>query len=482
MNIITKELFWDRKVELEGLRAIHETKNAAFVKLYGRRRVGKTELILRFLRELPKRTYLYYYVDRAEDEVYYQTLSDAIERQIGDKVKINSWDDFFDYVAKKSQDRFVLVIDEVPRFMDAKSIFLTRLQHAWGTDPKLENSKVMIILVGSSISMMDRMTNQNGPLYGRITHTKKLSPFRYVDLRGLFKGKPEEEIIKHYAVFGGTPHYVRIAYLESKELDEAIMTLIVRPQSTLSKEADELFDIEGVREPARYVSILTAIAQGNLKLPQIGSLTGIQMEQLPTYLNTLHDRLDLVKPADPIGGKKKNARYEVSDNFFRFWFKFVFPHRSSIELGNTKDIHKLIHDQLPAFTGHVFEKIVRELFILYQGRDIMGVPILFDEIGSWWPSKGELPGMKDTGDIDVVARHEKSKTTYVADVKFTTDEYGFREFNVFQERIKNLPYGGSVLPFIVSRSGFKSDFVKHAKERKIPLIDLEQLSSLFDKA
>ena len=183
---MTKELFWDRKAELESLKEIYETKNAAFIKLYGRRRVGKTELILRFIKDLPKGTYLYYYVDKAEDAVYYQTLSDAIERQIGDKVKINSWDEFFDYVSKKSQNRFVLVIDEVPRFMDTKSIFLTRLQHAWGTDPKLENSKIMIVLVGSSISMMDRMTNQNGPLYGRITHTKKLSPFRYFDFHELF--------------------------------------------------------------------------------------------------------------------------------------------------------------------------------------------------------------------------------------------------------------------------------------------------------
>ncbi len=479
---MVKELFWDRKTELEGLNDIHKTKNAAFVKLYGRRRVGKTGLILRFLKELPKGTYLYYYVDKAEDAVYYQTLSDAIERQIGDKVNINSWDDFFDYVSKKSQDRFVLVIDEVPRFMDTKSIFLTRLQHAWDTDPKLENSKIMIIMVGSSISMMDRMTSQNGQLYGRITHTKKLSPFRYVDFRELFKGKPAEEIIKYYAVFGGTPHYVRIAYLENKDLDDAIMNLIVKPQSALSKEADELFDIEGVREPARYVSILTAIAQGNLKLPEISSLTDIQVEQLPTYLNTLHDHLDLIEPSDPIGGKKKNARYEVSDNFFRFWFKFVFPHRSSIELGNTKDIHKLIKDQLPAFIGKVFENIVRELFRLYQGKDMMGVPILFDEIGSWWPSKGEVPGMKDRGDIDVIAHHEKSKTTYVADVKFTNDKYGFSEFNALQERIKNLPYGGQILLFIVSRSGFKPEFVKYSKEKKILLIDIEQLSALFDKA
>ena len=216
-----KELFWDRKTELAHLKNIYETKNAAFIKVYGRRRIGKTDLILRFLKTLPQDTYLYYYVDNAEDKVYYQMLSDAIGRQLGDTVAINSWDDFFTYIAKKSRDRFVLVIDEAPRFMDTHSTFFTHLQHAWGTDPKLENSRIMLILVGSSIGMMDRMINHHGPLYGRITHTLKLSPFRYVDFREVFDKDSEHDIIQQYAVFGGTPHYVRIAYLDGKKLDEA---------------------------------------------------------------------------------------------------------------------------------------------------------------------------------------------------------------------------------------------------------------------
>ena len=86
--MVVKEIFWDRKTELENLKTIHKTKNSAFIKVYGRRRVGKTGLILNFIKGLSKGTYLYYYVDKTEDKVYYQTLSDAIERQIGDKVII----------------------------------------------------------------------------------------------------------------------------------------------------------------------------------------------------------------------------------------------------------------------------------------------------------------------------------------------------------------------------------------------------------
>lgn len=110
---------------------------------------------------------------------------------------------------------------------------------------------------------------------------------------------------------------------------------------------------------------------------------------------------------------------------------------------------------------------------------MLGVPILFDEIGSWWPSKG---GGTDTGDIDVVARHEKSRTTYVADVKYTHNKYGFTEFNVLHTRIKNLPYGGQIIIFVFSKNGFLSDFSAYAREKKITLVDLEQLSTLFGKA
>lgn len=478
---MVKEQFWDRTCELGKLHQLHQKKTAELVKIYGRRRVGKTELVRHFLAGLDKGTFLYYYTDQAEDPVYLQTMADAIQRQLGDTVALKNWDDFFTYIATKAKERFVLVIDEAPRFMDKNSIFLTRLQHAWGTDPKLETSKIMLILVGSSISMMDRMTDQHGPLHGRITETIKLSPFRYVDFRDVFKNLPEYDKILHYAVFGGTPHYVRSGKNAGKALHDAIMDLIVRPESTLSKEAEDLFKIEGVREPARYVSILKAIAEGKHKLPEIANSTGIQIEQLPTYLSKLDTRLDLVVPADPIGGKKKNARYEVSDNFFRFWFRFVFPHRSAIEIGNTKDIGTLIQTQMNAFAGLVFEQVVRELLILYQGRDILGVPILFDDIGRWWPSRSEQPA-GDNGDIDVVARHENSKTTYVADVKFTNEPYGFTEHNTLQERTKKLPFGGHIKLFAVSRSGFTTDFATYAKEHTITLIDMKTLAALFDAA
>ena len=87
----------------------------------------------------------------------------------------------------------------------------------------------------------------------------------------------------------------------------------------------------------------------------------------------------------------------------------------------------------------------------------------------------------DTGDIDVVAHHERTRTTYIADVKCTNKKYGFAEFNVLQQRIKNVPYSGQMLLFVFSQSGFAPDFLKYAKEKKITLIDLEQVSSLFDR-
>lgn len=468
-------LFWNRKRELEHLKVIHSQNAAAFIKIFGRRRVGKTQLVVKFLKMLQEGTYLYYYVDKAEEKTYFRTISDAIEQQLNEKVHIEKWDDFFEYVASKSQKRFVLVIDEAPRFMDSKSIFLTRLQHAWDTHPQLENTKLMLIIIGSSIGMMERMTSQNGPLYGRVTHTMKISPFSYADFREAFPGLSEHEIIQFYSVFGGTPHYVKIARNHGGKIHQAITSLIVQPQSTLSKEADELLEIESIREPNRYYSILKAIGEGKLKLPEIAHATGIQKEQLPAYLTTLKSRLDLVEPADPIGGKKRNARYEISDNFFRFWFRFIFPNRSAIELGNSKDVQELISHNLQSFIGKVFERITRELFILYQGKELLGIPMRFDSIGAWWSSSG-------VGEIDLVARHEKSKTTYVADIKYTVQKYDFSQYNVFEQHLKNLPLGGRQLQFIVSRSGFTRRFRTFAQQKNIKLIDLEQLSKLFSRA
>lgn len=118
--------------------------------------------------------------------------------------------------------------------------------------------------------------------------------------------------------------------------------------------------------------------------------------------------LDLVEPADPVGGKKKLKRYTLRDPFFLFWYRFVFPHLSALEMGDLSAFRERLRADLRTHTGHIFERIVREVFLRRQGKGLLGVPLRFGEIGGWWDRREEL---------DVVAWGERSRTTYIADVR-----------------------------------------------------------------
>ena len=466
------EQFWGREKELSTIRKLYADSEAVFLKIYGRRRVGKTELVRQFLSEVTGKS-LYYYVDLAEDAILMKTMTESISQQLNETIIMRSWDDFFYYIADKAKERFVLAIDEAPRFLDDRSIFLTRLQLAWDTHPGLKNSKIMIILIGSSIGMMEKITGKNGPLYGRVTHTIKLNQLGYKEFRTAFPELEEPDKIQHYSVFGGTPHYILACRKETGSIVEKIQKLMVSRQASLSNEAEQLFISESIREPARYVSILQAIANGKVELDEITNETGIQKEQIPVYLKRLDKLLNLISSADPIGGKKKNARYTISDPFFKFWFKFIFPSRSSIEIGNTKDVMEKINNELQSYCGGMFEQICTELLMLYQQKQIDGLPILFDKIGKWWNRKGD--------EIDIIAIHNKTRTVYVIDVLYSANEYSSSDFDALNRRIELFGFAGNYKRIIISKSGFS----KHIKDFKIEetvMIDLKKLTKLFEEA
>ncbi len=463
--------FWDRKDELGVLRTAHAEGRPALVKIYGRRRVGKTELVRRFLQGLPKGEYLYYYVNDADAATLRDLLSAAVASQLGESVKFPTWQDFFFYIKEKSsKHRFVLALDEVPRFLDNDPSFLTGLQHAWDTDPGLKRANVMILLIGSSIGMMDRMTGSKaGPLYGRVTVNIRLQPLRYGNLHEAFPGLSEEERIALYAVFGGTPHYLRLVKDSRKGLMEAIEELVSRKTAALYHEPLQLLEIEGLRSQGRYHSILNAIAAGHRNLPAIASATAVPQEQLPSYLYKMDHLLDLVEPADPVGGKKKLKRYTLREPFFLFWYRFVFPHLSALEMGDLSAFRERLRSDLHTHIGHIFERIVREVFLQHQGKGLLGVPLRFSEIGGWWDRREEL---------DVVAWDEKSRTTYIADVKYTREEYGMENLRRLEERSRIFPKPGLRRLFVFSRSGFTAAVRREAEKKGVRLADLKDLKRL----
>ena len=461
--------FYDRKNELAILRDKHTNlKSGEMVVIYGRRRVGKTELIKQFIKSVPNK--LYFYVDLVEKQGILDSLSNSIQEQLKETIKFNDFNDFLGYIESKAKkDNFVLVVDEFQRFLDVAPYFITQLQNYW--DSKLKNEKIMIILVGSSIGMIEKITNsRTGALYGRSTRIK-ISPLKYNDFRLMFKELSEEEKIFVYSVFGGTPYYLEKVKLSEGDIYARIFSLLLKAGAELMEEPKNLLEYENVRIHAKYNAILQATSLGKETIKEIGDFTKIRSNILPAYIDKLDNLLDLLARKDPVLGKERLRRYCIKDNFFRFWYKFIFANQTSLNLGNTKFVLDMIKENLNSYVGRTFEDIVKELLILHLNKNIKGVDIDFENIGSWWDRSGN--------EIDIVAYNHKTRKIIVGEVKWTSNPMDIDIVENLVLKSKLINFNGEYTFLFVSKKGFTERCKKRMNELNALFLDLNEISKLF---
>ena len=453
-----KQSFYDRKDELLSLNEkygeITKHGKGAMLALYGRRRVGKTELIKKFMENKTDCPRLYLYVDLAEEKVLLDAFTRAIFEQLNETVVFREFNDFFKYIIEKSKKEcFILAIDEFQRFNGIAPHIITSMQKHW--DNTLKNEKIMILLVGSSIGMMQKITeSKSGALYGRATKIK-ISPFKYRDYRMMFSDLGEEEKVTRYAVFGGTPYYLE----KTKRFDEtlkAIDELVLKKNGELSEEPKTLMEYENVRIHAKYNSILQSISAGKEIMKEINDYTKISTTTLPPYINKLEMLLDLIEKNDPLLGKERLKRYKIKDHFFRFWYKFISESQSALGVGNKELVFNKIKADLNGYVGKAFEDIAKELLITYNGKEIKGMKINFDSIGSWWDKKGN--------EIDIIAHNRKERTLLVGEVKWANKPVEISDFESLIAKSK-------LLSFIASAFAWNSHAIfASARETSVPSI------------
>lgn len=466
--------FYDREKELKELNSrLESLKSGEFIIMYGRRRVGKTEIVKQFLEGIGTKK-LYFYVDLVEKPGLIDSMSYEIAKQIDDVVRFEKWDDFFDYIYQKStKDKLVLVIDEFQRFLEISPDFITKLQRYW--DEKLRNNKLMIILVGSSIGMMQRITKSPAaPLYGRISSRMKISPFRYADFRKMFPEMKEEDKIKYYAVFGGTPYYLMQVKGMNDNIYNCISNIVLSRDGSLREEPAILMESENIRMHARYNSIIQAISMGKEITKEIQDFSRIPGTTLPAYLKRLDELLDLIYRKEPVLGKEKHGRYKLKDNFFNFWYKFVFPNQSALNLGNFKAVENEIKENLNGYVGHIFENLIIELLTLYMNRKIRDFEINFEEIGSWWDRKGN--------EIDIVAYNKKAGIILVGEIKWTNEKVDTDLLEELVRKSRLVNFRGVYKFMLVSKNGFTKKCIDRMDEIGCIHLDLDDVEKLFDEA
>lgn len=461
-------MFYNRTSELDSLETAYESPGHAFFVVYGRRRVGKTALLKEFCTDKP---HIYFLAAQGAESRQREKFIEQIATHYEERVpQIEGWDDAFEYLGEKlTADPCVVVIDEFP-YLVAENDSLPSYVQAF-VDEQLQETDAMFVLCGSSISTMESdVLGHESPLYGRRTGQLDLQPFSFEQAWEVID-YDTETAVKSYAVTGGTPMYLTLFDYEDS-LAENIQSQILSPTAVLYNEPEFLLRTE-LRNPARYLSILEAIALGHTTPNEIAGATSIDSGPLSKYLQTLRT-LRLIERRVPVTAsakKSKRSQYRVADEFLRFWFRFVEPNRSSIEEAPDIVFDRTIAPNLPDHVATTFEDVCQEAVWEAIRQEVLGP---YSAVGPWWYGEHE---------IDIVGLAPSDDRILFAECKWTNEPVGHALADSVAAKAEHVRWGPDSRDerfALFSKSGFVSGFEGDLDDRWT-LFELSDLETLFSR-
>ncbi|MCM1387184.1 MAG: ATP-binding protein [Bacillus sp. (in: Bacteria)] len=454
--------FINRKNELNTLWREYSRKEASFVVIYGRRRVGKTALINEFCKD--KRTIFYLATEENEEEnrnALKNVAADILNHKFLKEMAAGRWETIFDVIAEacnRETERLILVIDEFQYLGKANPAFPSILMRIW--DEKLKDKNIMLVLCGSLIHMMTaQVLCYDSPLYGRRTAQMRIGQISYQYYKEFAPDLTEEERLQRYAVTGGVPKYIEIFREEQSHAEPDIYELIRRHimsrNAFLYMEPEFLLQKE-VTEIGSYFSILKTIAAGNHKLSKIATAMNIKQTSLSKYLNVLSE-LDLIEREVPITEespeKSKKGLYFIKDNFIKFWFQFIYPYKGMLE--NDQDdyvLDKIRNHFIDSHVSYVYENICRQKVWEWNGKGFS-----VNRVGRWW-------GKSDV-EIDIVAYDSTGQDIIFGECKYTHAPKGMEILRNLEEKACAVDWHKKERKeyfMLFSKSGFTAELEKYA--------------------
>lgn len=458
--------FYDREAELEALETAYESGAGEYFVVYGRRRIGKTALLKEFCMDRP---HIYFLAAQESEQRQREKFVEQIAAHADERPpRVSGWEDALTYLAEKLQDeRLVVVIDEFPYLVAANESLPSYFQSF--IDEQLSGTDSMLVLCGSSVSTMESdILGQESPLHGRRTGQIDLQPFSFRDARAVISYE-FEDAVQSYSVTGGTAMYLT-QFDYDRSLAENIKQEILSPTAMLYNEPEFLLRTE-LRSPARYLSILEAIATGHTTPNEIAGATGIGSGPLSKYLQTLR-RLRLISRETPVTAsmkQSKRSQYVVADEFLRFWFRFVEPNRSSIEEAPEMVYEGTIAPRLADHVSSTFEDICQEAIweAIRQGE--LGP---YADLGRWWYGEQE---------IDIVGLAPNDDRILFGECKWTTEPIGHELVASLAAKADDVRWGPADRTeafALFSRSGFVEGLADDVDE-DWSLFGPEDLSTLL---
>ncbi|MFH1259175.1 MAG: ATP-binding protein [Elusimicrobiota bacterium] len=461
-------IFVDREQELEALNGFLNYKDSQFVVIYGKRRVGKTELIKHFIKNKPSVYFIAREISEKENLILLgKTLGNYFNDTILKAHGFNHWDDLFVYLKErlaKHNGHLILAIDEFPYLAKANKGISSIFQVGW--DEYLKDAPVYLILCGSSIGMMEQEAlAYKAPLYGRRTGQLFIKPLPYLEMAKFFPEKSFEERLRAYSVVGGIPAYI-LKMVGYASLEEAVEEEIFSREKVLFEEVEFILK-EELREPRNYFAVIKAIGSNCSKVSEIINETGIEKSALHNYLFVLED-LHLIEKQVPVTEKNPQrshkGRYYLCDQFFKFWFNYSYPFMNELELGNKKSSLNAFRSSFEQIVAQNYEKVAGEIVQRYHD-DILS----FHKIGRWWDKNEE---------IDLVALNETSNEILFGEVKWSSKPVGTNIYEELKNKAEKVEWGKKNRKeyfCLFSRSGFTDGMKALAKKDHVFLFEKDKL-------
>ncbi len=406
------QLFIDRCDDLKFLEERYRERRPQFIIVYGRRRIGKTELLLRFSKDKP---HIYFLCEKTSTRANILKLSgrmaEYLRKKSFSRILFEDWEDLFkEFVEWKVKDeKTIIILDEFQYLIELDKGVLSLFQKIW--DLHLSRREdIMLILCGSSVGMMEtEVLGYRSPLYGRRTGQWRVDELELKYIKEFVPSYDYRNLIYVYGVFGGVPAYLSkidpsISFIEN------LKRLFLRKGEFLYEEADNLLRQE-LREPSNYKLILRALSEGYRRVIEISNITGLDKSAVSRYLGTL-ELLDLVSYEIPVLERPKTRKrlYYIKDNYFNFWFRFIDVNRDLIEEGRGEIVLDEIVRNLDNYIGFIYEKISKKFIQFYPY-----IPFKIARLGREWgkSSRGE------SYEIDLLG-YDKNKSKYlVLEVKWS---------------------------------------------------------------
>ena len=479
-------MFIGRKTELQFLEDKYNSPNGQLIVVYGRRRIGKTETLHQFCKGKP---HIFFSCRECTDKLQLKNFSVRI---LNEKIpaanyitEFSDWEKALCSIKDLpyGSSKKLLVIDEFPYMCKGNTSIPSILQNLW--DDILKDENVMIILCGSAMSFIENeLLAEKNPLYGRATGIYKFKEMGFYEAIQFFPDYSDRDKVIAYSVLGGIPHYLK-QFDPKLTIDENIKKNILTKGCTLYSEVEFLLRQE-LRETPLYNSIIEAVALGNTKLNDISIKSLIDdTSKTSVYLKNLIE-LEIVEREfsvdDGIKERAKSNRslYKLTDNFFRFWYAFVFANYSELEDGDVDGVYEyVISPALNEFAALVFEDICREYVREMQKAGTL--PFRYAKIGRWWGKttvrrKDALEVQKT--EIDLLAVSKNADNYLLGECKFKNKPFRYSEFLDTAAKLSQQKDKADFYYFLFSESGFDESILQEAESNdRLCLFDLEDIVS-----